>query len=175
MRKVIMAIAVLGCVLWVSSSASAQRLEAYGGYSFSHNNSTDSVTSNANGGRADVGIFPFGGFGIIADLGGDSIGSFTRTQNGVATNYKAPVHDFHYLFGIRQRINVFRLSIYFQTLAGGVTRSAIVDSNLGDAGKSGVNGQFPTPSRRRKPLGPLSPRSAWISGLITFSAFVWDK
>jgi hypothetical protein len=138
-----MAIAVLGCVLWVSSSASAQRLEAYGGYSFSHNNSTDSVTSNANGGRADVGIFPFGGFGIIADLGGDSIGSFTRTQNGVATNYKAPVHDFHYLFGIRQRINVFRLSIYFQTLAGGVTRSAIVDSNLGDAGKAGVNGAIP--------------------------------
>ena len=143
MRKAVMTIAALGCTLWMSPAASAQRLEVYGGYLFSHNNSTDNVTSNSNGGRADVGFFPFGGFGLIADVGGDNLNNFTRTQSGVATTYNAPVHRVHYLFGTRERINISRVSIYFQTLAGGVSRSAIIDSNPADAGKSGVNGPIP--------------------------------
>ena len=143
MRRATMVIAVLGCILWVSSAASAQRLEVFGGYEFSHNNSTDHVTSNSNGGRADVGFFPFGGFGLIADVGGDNLSTFTHTQSGIATTYSAPVHTVHYLFGTRERINISRVSIFFQTVAGGVSRSAIIDSNPADAGKSGVNGPIP--------------------------------
>jgi len=143
MRRAIMAIAVLGCILWVSSAASAQRLEAYGGYAFAHNNSTNGETSNGNGGRADVGFFPLGGFGLIADVGADNIASFTHTQNGLATTYSAPFHNVHYLFGTREHFTISRVSIFIQTLAGGVSRSAIIDSNPADAGKLGVNGPIP--------------------------------
>jgi hypothetical protein len=143
MRKAITAVAVLGFVLLLSSAASAQRLEVYGGYVYSHNNSTDNVSSNSNGGTADVGIFPFGGFGIIGSVGGLSTGSFTHAQNGVATTYNAGTSSVHYLFGPRERISISRVSIYFQFLAGGVSRSATVDSNAADAGKPGVNGPIP--------------------------------
>jgi hypothetical protein len=143
MRKAVMTAAVLGLVVLLSSAASAQRLEVYGGYVYSHNNSTDGFSSNSNGGTADVGVFPFGGFGLIASVGGLSTGSFTHTQSGVATTYSASTSSVHYLFGIRQRINISRVTIYFQTLAGGVSRSAIIDSNAADAGKPGVNGPIP--------------------------------
>jgi hypothetical protein len=143
MRKAIMAVAVLGFIVSLSSTASAQRLEAFGGYVFSHNNSTDNVTSNSNGGSGDVAIFPFGGFGLVANVGGLSSSSFTHTQNGTATTYNANVSSVHYLFGIRERLHISRVSIYVQTLAGGVSRSAVVDSNAADANKAGVNGPIP--------------------------------
>ena len=143
MRRAIVVIAVLGWVLWVSSSASAQRLEVHGGYSFSHNNSTNGETSNGNGGRADVGFFPLGGFGLIADVGADNITSFTHTQNGLTATYSTPVHNVHYLFGTRERFTISRVSIFIQTLAGADSRSAIIDSNPADVGKSGVNGPIP--------------------------------
>jgi hypothetical protein len=142
MRKVI---AVLSFVLLLSSSAAAQKLEVFGGYVYSHQTSTDNTSSTGNGGSADVALFPLGHLGLVANLGGGSSSSFTHTQNGVATTYSGSESNFHYLFGPRTRFGISRVSIYLQVLGGGVSRSAVVDSNTADAGKPGPNGSVTIP------------------------------
>jgi hypothetical protein len=142
MRRVI---PVLGLVLLFASSAAAQRLEVAGDYVYSHRTSSDHTSSTGNGESADIALFPLGHLGVVANLGGGSSSSFTRTQNGVATSYSGTEHNFHYLFGPRTRFGISRLSIYLQVLGGGVSRSAIVDSNTADAGKPGPNGSLVIP------------------------------
>jgi hypothetical protein len=131
MRK---AIPLLGLILFVSLSASAQasKFEIFGGYTYVHSDSTDNTVSSGNGGSADAGFFPTKHFGVIADLGAEYSRSFTVPIAGEAITYHASTTDIHYLAGPRIRYGDGPVSFYFQTLAGGVTRSAITDSDSSD-------------------------------------------
>jgi hypothetical protein len=142
MRRVI---PVLGLVLLFASSAAAQKLEVFGGYVYSHEITTDSISASGNGGSADVAFFPLGHLGLVANLGGGDSSGFIHTQSGVATTYNASESNFHYLFGPRARFGINRVSIYLQLLGGGVSRSSIVDSDTADAGKPGPNGGLVIP------------------------------
>jgi hypothetical protein len=132
MRK---AILLFGLILAASFSAAAQdsKYEIFAGYTFAHENSTDNVSSNANGGSLDGGFFPLAHLGLIANVGGGESRSFTAPLAGVTTTYHASSASFHYLAGPRVRYNVSHVAVYFQVLGGGVTRSAVVDNTVADA------------------------------------------
>jgi hypothetical protein len=135
MRK---AVSLLGFIFLISlsiplsASAQTSKFEIFGGYNFVHTNSTDNSASNGNGGTADAGFFPTKHFGVIANVGADYIPKFTVPITGDTITYHASSTEFHYLAGPRVRYGNGPLSFYFQTLAGGVTRSATTDSDSSD-------------------------------------------